>query len=317
MSLDLALMKLRRYCSSRRLSILSSETCNSLKQAAPKRADTIIGTTALTPRLPQRYRSCSASSARTIMGMSLQNRRIAAAFLSASVLGAVAMTTNSASRTLKFSSTSFLVQSAKNTGKPLARKGDAIAGLSSKTTYRLTLLSAVSSSMKARATAFQPHTTTNCPERSRSEMTAEAITSLPSKFSCPRAFRRPSASFSPPIAKAGVKAIDNTVVDTSKEQVRGASMPSLSARPNSTKANSPPGASIADAWTDEAYDNPAVEKIMMITAAFTTSKPSKSGTMVVHSESTKLRSSEKPTFTKKRPSKMPRNGAMSASTWYR
>mmetsp|Transcript_14768 Transcript_14768/g.46470 ORF Transcript_14768/g.46470 Transcript_14768/m.46470 type:complete len:225 (-) Transcript_14768:689-1363(-) len=111
--------------------------------------------------------------------------------------------------------------------------------------------------------------------------------------------------------------METAVAVTSRLAVAGGSRFSLSARPKTTKANSPPGASSSAAWTEAVPGIPARLPTPATTAALMSSSARMTGTIVVQPVTISERSMEKPTVTKNRPNNIPRKGAMSASTWCR
>mmetsp|Transcript_46775 Transcript_46775/g.138185 ORF Transcript_46775/g.138185 Transcript_46775/m.138185 type:complete len:248 (-) Transcript_46775:1219-1962(-) len=236
-----------------------------------------------------------------------------------SALCRTATTTSRASPTLKFSSTSRRVASTQKTGSPCDRACMAFSALFSKTMAGDSP-SACRSSQTVRPNLPKPQTTTKPREAEVTFRTsAAALPSLPSTFSEPLLLRMSTAILSPIFAMSGVMPMESAMAVTRSCDISGESNSSLSARPRTTKANSPPGASSVAACTADAPErlNGGDSAAPATMRPLTVIMPKIIGSSSIQALAMRWRSMEKPTVTKKRPSRSPRKGAMSASTWCR
>mmetsp|Transcript_37280 Transcript_37280/g.100900 ORF Transcript_37280/g.100900 Transcript_37280/m.100900 type:complete len:367 (+) Transcript_37280:1111-2211(+) len=94
-------------------------------------------------------------------------------------------------------------------------------------------------------------------------------------------------------------------------------MPRRWASPNATNANSPPWARTTPAWRACEIESLKASARAVIMLALTTMTPDTIAIILGNWETRRPMSMENPTVMKKRPSRRPRNGTMSASTWYR
>ena len=116
---------------------------------------------------------------------------------------------------------------------------------------------------------------------------------------------------------SGVSAIERMTTAVSTALTCACTMPAAAAAANSTKANSPPCAINMVRCSASACPALAPRATAYTPAPLTTMQASTPPSSTGQSCSTSCRSSDMPTLMKNRPSRMPRNGSTSASSWWR
>mmetsp|Transcript_27123 Transcript_27123/g.49039 ORF Transcript_27123/g.49039 Transcript_27123/m.49039 type:complete len:249 (+) Transcript_27123:400-1146(+) len=245
------------------------------------------------------------------MGKSGQNLRMQSACRSETCLIMEVTTSSRAPLTLNCWRVSLRAQSARYTGRPRSRARLAVTWLSSKTMYLEP--SASKRSQMVRVRVFHPQSTTKLSD-SILAMSAFARLSKPARFSSPLLDLCLAATFAPTLASTGVRAMDSTVVVTSSFDERPEIKERRSAKPKSTKANSPPGASSRPDCSADGPETLNAQLANITTLTFKISSPRSKGKIIVQELAKKRKSREKPTVMKKSPRSKPRKGAMFDST---
>mmetsp|Transcript_55665 Transcript_55665/g.136635 ORF Transcript_55665/g.136635 Transcript_55665/m.136635 type:complete len:337 (+) Transcript_55665:433-1443(+) len=222
--------------------------------------------------------------------------------------GSSSVTTSARARSMPATfSTSGRQASPKNTGRPLLRASMTRLGLMSNAMYRIKRSSSIS--QMDWPTRPYPATTT--------KSTASAVSA--SICRAPISPRRRSSREEidcPSDARAGVQAMDRATTNSRRLQSRSGKTPTRWARPKTTKANSPPWERINPVRRALAKLMPKSLPQVAMTPVLSASRPATIDVTTPALARARLKSMLKPTVMKKRPSRSPRNGLMSASTWW-